>query len=378
MKRMRINSLKEKFNIMKQNYNKKSKYIEKQMQSHEELCCRQQDYAWKFDRRDFLKTTTLAGVGALFTTLGAKASETKKISSEEKPKVFMTKEITSASLMKIYQALDRPAKGKNVAVKISTGEPGGHNFLDPNLIKELVQSVKGTIIECNTAYGGGRATTEAHRKAAEAHGFTAIAKVDIMDEEGDISLPVKGGTHLKEDFVGKNFIDYDFVVVLSHFKGHAMGGFGGAVKNISIGIASATGKCWIHTAGKVKKDLWQNLPKQDYFLESMAEAAKAVADHCGEKILYINVANKLSVDCDCDSSPEDPKMSDIGILASLDPVAVDKATVDMVYASKDPGKSHLIERMESRHGIHTLEHGEKIGLGSMAYELVDLDTVKQA
>ena len=190
---------------MKQNYNKKSKYIEKQMQSHEELCCRQQDYAWKFDRRDFLKTTTLAGVGALFTTLGAKASETKKISSEEKPKVFMTKEITSASLMKIYQALDRPAKGKNVAVKISTGEPGGHNFLDPNLIKELVQSVKGTIIECNTAYGGGRATTEAHRKAAEAHGFTAIAKVDIMDEEGDISLPVKGGTHLKEDFVGKNF-----------------------------------------------------------------------------------------------------------------------------------------------------------------------------
>ena len=260
-------------------------------------------------------------------------------------------------------------------MKLSTGEPGGHNFLKPELIKDLVQKVDDTIVECNTAYGGGRASTENHLKAAADHGFTAIAPVDIMDAEGEVSLPVKGGRHLRENFVGSHYPAYDFTVVLSHFKGHAMGGFGGAVKNISIGIASSAGKAWIHSAGKTKNaaQMWGNLPAQDDFLESMAEAAKSVADHCGEKILYINVMNNLSVDCDCDAHPEDPKMGDIGILASTDPVALDKACVDLVYASPDPGKVHLIERMESRHGIHTLEHGEAIGLGSQQYELVELE-----
>ncbi len=289
-------------------------------------------------------------------------------------KVYMVKDITPENLVRIYEALGREAKGK-VAVKLSTGEPGGHNFLQPALIKDLVQKVNGTIVECNTAYSGGRAKTADHLKAAEEHGFTAIAKVDIMDAEGEVALPVKGGKHLKEDFVGAHYPDYDFTMVLSHFKGHAMGGFGGAVKNISIGIASSSGKAWIHSAGKTKStaEMWGNLPPQDDFLESMAEAAKAVADHCGENILYINVANNLSVDCDCDAHPAAPQMGDIGILASLDPVALDQACVDLVYASEDPGKVHLIERMESRHGIHTLEHGEAIGLGNRKYELIDLD-----
>lgn len=290
----------------------------------------------------------------------------------EAPKVYFVRDITPENMVRLYEALERPATGK-VAVKLSTGEPGGHNFLKPELIKELVQKVDGTIVECNTAYGGGRASTENHLKAAADHGFTAIAPVDIMDAEGEVSLPVKGGRHLRENFVGSHYPAYDFTVVLSHFKGHAMGGFGGAVKNISIGIASSAGKAWIHSAGKTKNaaQMWGNLPAQDDFLESMAEAAKSVADHCGEKILYINVMNNLSVDCD--AHPEDPKMGDIGILASTDPEALDKACVDLVYASPDPGKVHLIERMESRHGIHTLEHGEAIGLGSQQYELVELE-----
>ena len=238
-----------------------------------------------------------------------------------------------------------------------------------------MKSVKGTIVECNTAYGGGRAKTEDHLKAAADHGFTAIAPVDIMDAEGEVRLPVEGGRHLKYDIVGSHFPEYDFVVVLSHFKGHAMGGFGGAIKNISIGIASSAGKAWIHSAGKTEdtEKLWSSLPAQDDFLESMAEAAKAIAAHCGERILYISVMNNLSVDCDCDAHPEPPRMGDIGILASLDPVALDQACVDLVYASPDEGKGHLIERMESRHGIHTLEHAEAIGIGSRQYELVDLD-----
>ena len=302
----------------------------------------------------------------------ANAQEQKSDGNTNVPKVYMFKEISPGNLVKIYEALGREATGK-VAVKLSTGEPGGHNFLQPALIKDLVQKVKGTIVECNTAYGGGRADTENHLKAAKDHGFTAIAPVDIMDAEGEVALPVKGGKHLKEDFVGSHYLNYDFTVVLSHFKGHAMGGFGGAIKNISIGIASSAGKAWIHSAGKTKGNPWGNLPPQDDFLESMAEAAKAIVDHCGDKILYISVANNLSVDCDCDSSPEDPKMGDIGILASLDPVALDKACTDLVRASEDHGKIHLIERIDSRNGMHTLEYGEKIGLGSQKYELVKLD-----
>lgn len=290
------------------------------------------------------------------------------------PKVYMYKEISADNLVKIYKALGREAKGK-VAVKLSTGEPGGHNFLQPELIKNLVQEVNGTIVECNTAYAGKRSSTEDHLKAAEDHGFTKIAKVVIMDAEGEASLPVTGGKHLKEDFVGKDYLNYDFTIILSHFKGHAMGGFGGAIKNMSIGIASSHGKAWIHSAGKTKNpdEMWGNLPEQDDFLESIAEAAKAVADHCGNNILYISVANNLSVDCDCDSSPEDPKMGDIGILASLDPVALDRACTDLVRSSKDHGKIHLIERIDSRHGMHTLDHAEALGMGSQKYELITLD-----
>ena len=290
------------------------------------------------------------------------------------PKVYYFKEISSENLVKIYEALGREAKGK-VAVKLSTGEPGNNNYLNPNLIKELVQKVKGTIVECNTAYGGGRANTEAHLKAAADHGFTAIAPVDIMDADGETALPIKGGKHLKEDYVGKNFLNYDFVVVLSHFKGHPMAGFGGALKNISIGIASSAGKAYIHSAGKTKNqtEVWNDLPHQDIFQESMAEAAKAIIDHAGDNILYINVANNLSVDCDCVATPEDPQMGDIGILASLDPVALDRACIDLVRSSKDHGKIHLIERIDSRNGMHNLEYAEQLGLGSQEYELIELD-----
>lgn len=311
----------------------------------------------------------------LTSVMGADCVRAQEKASEknmEVPKVYMFTKISAENLVKISEALGREATGK-VAVKLSTGEPGGHNFLQPALIKDLVKKVNGTIVECNTAYGGGRADTENHLKAAKEHGFTAIAPVDIMDADGEVALPVKGGKHLKEDFVGSHYLNYDFTIILSHFKGHAMGGFGGAIKNMSIGIASSEGKAWIHSAGKTKGDPWGNLPPQDDFLESMAEAAKAVADHCGDKILYISVANNLSVDCDCDASPEDPQMGDIGILASLDPIALDKACTDLVRASEDHGKIHLIERIDSRHGMHTLEYGEKLGIGSQKYELVKLD-----
>lgn len=305
---------------------------------------------------------------------GCSGAAKKPTDGASKPKVYMYKEISSENLLKIYDMLGRKAEGR-VAVKLSTGEPGNDNYLNPDLIKDLVNKVNGTIIECNTAYGGGRADTESHLKAAADHGFTAIATVDIMDADGEVPLPVAGGKHLKEDFVGKNYPDYDFTVVLSHFKGHPMGGFGGAIKNISIGIASSAGKAWIHSAGKTKSqsEVWKNLPPQDDFLESMAEAAKAIIDHCGDKILYISVANNLSVDCDCVATPEEPKMGDIGILASLDPVALDKACVDMVRASEDHGKIHLIERIDSRNGMHTLDYAEQLGMGSQDYELVVLD-----
>lgn len=288
--------------------------------------------------------------------------------------VYMTKEISPEAIVKLYKALGREAKGK-VAIKISTGEPGGHNFLQPSLIADFVKLTDGTIVECNTAYEGRRFSTEEHRRAAEEHGFTAIAPVDIMDADGEVKLPVTDGKHLKYDIVGSHYPDYDFTVILSHFKGHAMGGFGGAVKNMSIGIASSNGKSYIHTAGKrdTTAGLWENIAPQDDFLESMAEAAKAVADHCGENIIYISVANNLSVDCDCDSNPADPQMHDIGVLASLDPIALDKACTDLVRSSDDHGKIHLIERIDSRHGMHTLDYGEQIGLGSQTYKIVNLD-----
>ena len=285
--------------------------------------------------------------------------------------VYFTKDISPAGMMAIYNHLGRTASG-NVGVKLSTGEAGNTHYLSPALIGELVKHVNGTIIECNTAYGGSRAATALHRQVIEDHGFNAIAKVDIMDEEGEISLPVSGGKHLKEDIVGSHFADYDFVLVLTHFKGHAMGGFGGALKNISIGIASPRGKVIIHTAAtRDSGSIWYD--KQDDFLESMAEAAKAVSDSLGNgrRIMYISVMNHLSVDCDCDGNPAKPDMHDIGILGSLDPVALDQACVDLVYKAPD-GKS-LINRMESRHGIHTVEHAAEIGLGSREYDLISID-----
>ena len=282
------------------------------------------------------------------------------------PVVYMTTDISSDGLMRIYQALEASPSGK-IAIKLSTGEPGS-NYLRTDLIGELVKSLEGTIVECNTAYGGSRANTAMHYQVAEDHGYTAIADVDIMDEDGSMTLPVAGGDNLTENYVGAHFADYDYYVVLSHFKGHAMAGFGGAIKNISIGIASSEGKSHIHSGG-TGGSMWGGA--QDAFLESMAEAGKSVVDYLDGNILYINVMNRLSVDCDCDGSPAEPDMHDIGILASCDPVALDQACVDLVYGAED-GQS-LIDRIESRNGLHTLEQAEKIGLGSRAYELVSID-----
>ena len=279
----------------------------------------------------------------------------------------MTSDISSEGLMAVYHALGVQAEGDHIAVKLSTGEPGS-NYLRPELIQDLVQEVDGTIVECNTAYGGSRANTAMHYQVAADHGYTAIADVDIMDEDGSITLPVTGGSNLTENYVGSHFTDYDYFVVLSHFKGHSMAGFGGAIKNISIGIASSQGKSWIHSGG-TRTSGWGG--RQDAFLESMAEAGKSVVDTLDGNILYINVMNRLSVDCDCDGSPAEPDMHDIGILASTDPVALDQACVDLVYAAED-GTS-LINRIESRNGLHTLEHGADIGLGSREYSLVSID-----
>ena len=287
--------------------------------------------------------------------------------------VYFTKEISPDSLIKIYQKLGKELKGK-VGVKISTGEPGGHNYLKPELIGKLVKKLNATIIECNTAYPGRRNTTEAHLQAIEEHGFTKIAQVDLMDSEGELEIPADG-RHLKVDIVGGHLKNYDSILNLAHFKGHAMGGFGGVIKNQSIGIASSGGKAYIHTAGATRNpdELWDKLPAQNDFLESMAEAAKAVADYMHGNILYVDVMNNLSVDCDCDSHPEDPCMADIGILASTDPVALDQACIDKIWSSNDPGRDHFIARVERQNGRHILPYAEKIGLGSRNYELKDID-----
>lgn len=285
----------------------------------------------------------------------------------KKSKVYFTEDISAEALQKIYHALGVSLRGK-VAVKISTGEPGGHNFLQPALIGPLVQELNGTIVECNTAYAGRRNTTEEHWKAIQEHGFPTIAPCDILDEEGELSIPVTNGKHLTENFVGAHLEHYDSMLVLSHFKGHLMGGFGGALKNISIGVASAHGKAHIHGVG-VPEAMWT--ADHDSFLECMADADKAVMDYMGRRnMVYINVANRLSVDCDCDAHPHEPEMADIGIFASLDPIAVDQASVDAVYRSPDPGKAALIERMESRNGIHTVETADALGLGNREYEIV--------
>jgi uncharacterized Fe-S center protein len=295
--------------------------------------------------------------------------------------VYFTKDITPAGLQKAYDALKLPPpEGAKVAVKLSTGEPPNSNYLRAELIKDFIQSLpSATIVECNTIYGGERGNTASHKKVAEKHGFTAIAPVDIMDENGSMTIPVVGtGTHLKgESYVGKNFANYDYYVVLSHFKGHAMAGLGGAIKNISIGIGSGTagsnqGKSWIHSAGATKSGFTAGA--QNDFEESMAEAGKAVVDHLKNrngKILYINVMNKLSVDCDCFGNPTAVDMKDIGILSSLDPVALDQACIDLVKVAAD-GKN-LVNRMKEKNGYLMVSHGAKIGLGNLAYKIHNLD-----
>ncbi len=287
------------------------------------------------------------------------------------PTVYMTSDISSEGLTAVYNALGWQPTGK-VAVKLSTGEPPASNYLRPELIKDLVQSVDGTIVECNTAYGGSRSETAMHYQVAKDHGFTDIADFQILDENGSMTLPVEGGSVLKENYVGAAFGDYNSYLVLSHFKGHAMAGYGGAIKNISIGLGSSKGKAWIHSGG-TGGSMWGG--EQDAFLEAMAEAGKAVSDYLGngERIVYVNVMNRLSVDCDCDGNPAEPDMHDIGILASTDPVALDQACIDLIYEQKDGDGKSLVQRIESRNGLHTLEHAEEIGLGSRHYSLVRID-----
>lgn len=286
-----------------------------------------------------------------------------------KSKVYFTRVITPENVVKLYSMLGIELIGR-VGVKLHSGETGNQNFLRPDFLKPAIENVNGIVVECNTAYDGTRNTTKAHWETMAEHGWSKYFTVDIMDEDGEIALPIVGGKHLTENFVGTHYNNYDSYLILSHFKGHPMGGFGGAVKNISIGLASSHGKAHIHGVGEPEK-IWT--ADHDSFLECMAEAAKSIMDDKQGKIAFVNIMKNMSVDCDCCAVAEDPKIADIGILASLDPVALDKACVDLVYASEDPGKSHLIERMESRNGIHTLEFAAQLGVGSLEYELVEVE-----
>lgn len=291
-------------------------------------------------------------------------------------KVYFTKEITPESLISIYEKLGIELKGK-VGIKVSTGEAGAKGYLKADLIAPLVKKLNGTIIECNTAYPGKRTTTKEHEKVVKDHGFADFAEFDIMDTDGDFKIPVKNGKHLEYDLIGKNFDNYDSILNLAHGKGHAMGGFGANLKNQSIGVASRNGKAYIHSAGKTTspKLCWISKHEQIDFIESMAEAATAVADYLKEKgkpIAYITVANALSLDCDCDSKQGDPVMPDIGIFASLDPVANDQAFIDAIWASSDPGAKELQERIDSREGRAILPYAESLGLGSTKYELIEI------
>ncbi|MCD2501134.1 DUF362 domain-containing protein [Clostridium sp. NSJ-145] len=284
----------------------------------------------------------------------------------EKSKVFFTSEITPENMIKMYNALGVKSEG-NVAVKVHSGEVGNQNFIRPEFMKPIIDYVNGTVVECNTAYEGKRNTTEKHKETMELHGWNSVANVDILDESGDMELPINGGKHLKTNYVGKNMDNYDSMVVLSHFKGHPMGGFGGALKNISIGLASSHGKAYIHGVGK-PEELWT--ADHNSFLESMADASKSIMEYYKDKIVFINVMCNMSVDCDCCAVAEDPKIGDIGILSSTDPVALDQACLDLVYSSKDPGKSHLIERIESRNGVLTVKAASELGVGNRDYDLI--------
>lgn len=292
-------------------------------------------------------------------------------------KVYFTKEITPEALVRIYKALGHEAKGR-VAVKISTGEGGNNHYLKPTLIRNLVEEVNGTIVECCTAYGGSRQDPAKHWQTIREHGFDSIFAVDLMDEFGEIRIPVKDQKHLKYDIVGEHLANYTFLINLAHFKGHGMGGFGGVLKNASIGVASTAGKAYIHSAGVTASadEVWQKLPEQDHFLESMAAAAQAVHNYFGDNNIYINVMNNMSVDCDCNGRPAAPMLKDMGIMASLDPVALDQACLDKVFSHKaSPGDDNkpLIERINRQHGTYITDYAEKIGLGSKKYVLIDLD-----
>ena len=287
-------------------------------------------------------------------------------------KVYFTKEITPESLIKIYDKVGLKLDGK-VAVKMHSGEKGNQNYLRPEFVKALVEYVNGTVVECNTAYEGARNSTEKHKQLIKEHEWDKYFPFDLMDAEGpDLQLDVPNGKKLKKNYVGKDLANYDSLLVLSHFKGHAMGGYGGALKQLSIGCASSAGKTLIHTAGKIsdQTELFNNLPEQDPFLEAMADAASSVVKHFNGKAVYINVMKNLSVDCDCDGNASAPCMEDIGVLASTDPIAVDQACLDLVYNSTDPGKDKLIERIESRHGVHTIEAASELGFGKREYELI--------
>ncbi len=292
-----------------------------------------------------------------------------------KPTVFFSREITPEKVLELYRALGRELPGR-VAVKVHSGEEGNQNFLPPELWKDVVKAVNGTVVECNTAYEGSRNYTEQHRRLLRKHGWSAAFDVDILDAEGpDLELPIPNGTVLKKDIVGRDIENYDSMLVLSHFKGHPMGGYGGALKQLSIGCASTAGKAWIHSGGTTadQTECWDNLPPQDVFLAAMADAASAVAEHFHGSMAFVNVMKNLSVDCDCCAVAEDPCMKDVGILASLDPVAVDQACIDLVYAAADdPGRKHFIERVESRHGVRTIECAAALGVGSREYKLVEL------
>ncbi len=314
----------------------------------------------------------LCFVFGVFAAGTAFAEEPAKDAEAEKPVVYFTDDISPEGLVAIYEALNWKPVGP-VAVKLSTGEPPYSNYLRPELIADLVDLVDGTIVECNTAYGGQRAATAEHYQVAEDHGYTDIADFQILDEYGSVEIPVEGGTRLKGNLVGAHFPEYGSYIVLSHFKGHAMAGYGGAIKNASIGLASAMGKVRIHSGGTSDTHWHDELQLE--FLESMAEAAKSVCDKLGDQVVFINVMNRISIDCDCDGHPEEPDIHDIGILASTDPVALDQACLDLVWEAD--GNEKLLWRIDDRQGLHTLEHAEEIGFGSRSYTLVDINDLTE-
>ena len=293
----------------------------------------------------------------------------------EKAKVYFTKTITPENVIRLYQALGKELPGK-VAVKVHSGEKGNQNFLRPEFMKPMIDSVHGTVVECNTAYGGARNTTEKHRELIAYHGWSHYFNVDIMDAEGpDLELEIPNGKKIQKNYVGKDMVNYDSMLVLSHFKGHPMGGFGGALKQLSIGCASSAGKAYIHSAGKTidQYTLWDHVAPQDDFLESMADAASSVVQYFKGNMAFVSVMCNMSVDCDCCAVAEDPCMKDIGILSSLDPVALDQACIDLVKQSTDPGRDHLLERINTRHGTHTIDAAAALGFGSQEYELICVD-----